>query len=312
MKKCVILSLLLCALLAGCGKMGTEQAAVMPMEEAEVLMTVDGREIPAWRYLCWLRYAAQRVQDRYTAAEQALDWNLPVEGGTLAEQVKGQALADTVLYATVENWAEQYGCGAPEEAWEAVPLPLPGLTEAQERELQMVGQQYAALYDLYCTEGSALAPSGEELAAFSEESGILILDRILIAAGEDREAARKRAAEVFSRLNGAETPAEAFSALAAEGDDPAGPRRSEETGWGAELLEAARSLEVGQCSGILESDEGFSILMRVAPEAEELREAHFDSLLQQAAEHAEVVLQPRYQELHPADVLGEMAEKAAQ
>ena len=93
---------------------------------------------------------------------------------------------------------------------------MTGLSEAQQEELRAVGQMYAALYDLYCTEGSALAPTAEALAAFSEKHGGMVLDRILIAAGEDREAARRRAAEVFSALNSAAEPAAAFAALAAE------------------------------------------------------------------------------------------------
>ena len=116
---------------------------------------------------------------------------------------------------------------------------------------------------------------------------------------------------MFSCLNGAEDPAKEFAALAAEGDDSAGPRQSDASVWNEELLEAARSLAVGQYTGILESEEGFSILMRLEPDLSGIREAHFDSLLQQAAEDAEVVLQPLYYELHPADLTSEKTEKAA-
>lgn len=309
MKRCAMI-LLVCLLLTGCGKRELVPNKTAPTEEMEILLTVDGREVPVWRYLCWLRYACERVQEQYAVAGQAVDWELPVEDETLAERVKRQALADTVLYATVENWAEQYGC-QPQREVEEDPLPLPGLTEQQMRELQNVGAQYAALYALYETEGSALAPTEEQLRAFSEEAGLLTLNRILIESGEDREAARQRAAEVFSRLNGAEDPAEAFAALAAEGDDSAGPRQSDASVWNEELLEAARSLAVGQYTGILESEEGFSILMRLEPDLSGIREAHFDSLLQQAAEDAEVVLQPLYYELHPADLTSEKTEKAA-
>ena len=127
----------------------------------------------------------------------------------------------------------------------------------------------------------------------------MMLDRILISFGADREAARRRAAEAFSRLNGAEDPAAVFAALAAEGDDRLGPRRADESGWEEPLLEAARSLETGQYSGILESGEGFSILMRQTADREALRESYFDSLLQAAAEGAEVVAEPLYEELRP-------------
>ena len=41
-----------------------------------------------------------------------------------------------------------------------------------------------------------------------------------------------------------------------------------------ELLDAARELQEGQCSGILESQEGFSILRRLETDPEALREPY--------------------------------------
>lgn len=297
MKRCLAILVLVCLLTSGCGVKGEEKT-----ESAEdaVLLTVDGRAVPLWRYRCWLNHACSQTEERYAAAGQSVNWDAETEGKSLTETVKEQALADTVLYATVENQAERYGCTvSAEEVPSGAELPLTGLNEVQERELLAVGRMYAALYELYCTEGSELAPTEEELSAFEVESGSMVLDRILISAGADREAARQRAAEVFSRLNGAEEPAAVFAALAAEGDDRFGPRRADESGWDESLLEAARSLAAGQYSGILENDEGFFILLRQAADREELREAHFDSLLQAAAEGAEVVLEPQYEELCP-------------
>ena len=123
------------------------------------------------------------------------------------------------------------------------------------------------------------------------------LDRILIRGDEDREAARQRMAELFSRLNGAEDVPQTFASLASEGDDREGPRKSMDSGLDETLLAAARSLEGGQYSGILETGEGFSILMRPEAEPAEWREAYFDSLLSQAAERAVVTLTPLYEEL---------------
>ena len=288
--------LLACLLLTGCGKREPAQSEQAPAGEMELLLTVDGREVPAWRYLCWLRYACQRVQEQYAAAGQAVDWALQLEEGTLEDLVRQQALADTVLYATVENWAEQYGCQVQAET-EGEPLPLPGLTAEQERELRSVGLAYKALYECYCTEGSPLFPVGEQVEAFAGEMGWMKVDRILIRGGEDREAARQRISEMFSRLNGAENIPQTFASLAAEGDDRNGPRKSVNARLDETLLAAAQSLEVGQYSGILETEEGFSILMRLEAEPAEWREAYFDSLLSRAAEGAVVTLQPLYEEL---------------
>ena len=199
-------------------------------------MTVDGREIPAWRYLYWLAFTCDQIREKYKDSGLSLDWEAPVSGGTLADYAKDQALANTALYATVENWAVRYGCVLSEKEREALAntweeqsaarggeeaylkeLTALGLDRLRAEELTEVGMLYAKLYNLCLTEGS-------ELSGLLDQADSLTVDRILISAGEDREAARERAAEVFSRLNGAEDPAATFPTLAAEGDDAVGPR----------------------------------------------------------------------------------------
>lgn len=326
-KRVTALALLLCVTLTACGGKPDSRgqasflggAADMPEDAA--LLTVDGREVPAWRYLYWLAYTCDRVRDRYREAGTALDWSAPVTGGTLADYAKDQALADTALYATVENWAEEYGCALTEEdrktletSWDEqaeakggveaylAALERMGLDKQRAQELEGVGLLYGKLYALYKEAGSALAPDQEALAAFGGESGLLTVDRILVAAGEDREAARQRAAEIFTRLNGAADQAAEFAALAAAGDDPAGPRtlRPGEDGLPDALMDAAAELAEGQCSGILESEEGLSILRRLPTDREALLDGYFDYLLQTAAENAAVKTEAAYGGLNAA------------
>ncbi|MDE6455587.1 MAG: peptidyl-prolyl cis-trans isomerase, partial [Dysosmobacter sp.] len=294
-KRMGALVLALCLTLSGCALEKEEKNASLlgraaKLGEELALVTVDGREVPAWRYLYWLAFTCDQVREKYKDSGLALDWEAPVPGGTLAEYAKDQALANTALYATVENWAERYGCALSEteraalaKTWEEQAaahggeeaylkdLSDLGLDRLRAEELAEVGMLYAKLYDLCLTEGS-------ELSGLLGTADSLTVDRILISAGEDREAAREKAAEVFSRLNGAEDPEAAFPALAAEGDDTAGPR-SLLPGDGTlpqTLEEAAKALEEGQYSGILESEEGFSILRRLASEGEALAGVAFD------------------------------------
>lgn len=307
--KLLIPALLLSLLLSACGGKQTGEGWDLSvpedeMQEEAILLTVDGRPVPEWRYRYWLTNACTRLQEQYEAAGMEVDWAAAAEGGTLADYVKAQALADTVLYATVENWAERWGCTAPEGGGsQTSTLPELGFDPAQMETLQAVGRQYAALCELACTEGSGLAPAREQLMAFAEEKGLLTLDRILVAAGEDREAAKARAGELFSRLNGAAEPSSAFAALAAEGDDVKGPRTVLVSELEPQVGEAARALQVGQCSGILESQEGFSILRRLETDLSGLGEAYFDEQLRRAAETAEVVLGADYETLRPEDCL---------
>ncbi len=319
-KRMAALTLALCVGLSGCAVEKEEDGSLLgraaELGEELVLLTVDGREVPAWRYLYWLAFTCDQIREKYKDSGLTLDWNAPVPGGTLADYAKDQALADTALYATVENWAERYGCALSEreraalaETWEEQAeihggeeaylkeLAGLGLDRLRSEELSRVGMLYAKLYDLCLTEGSELSGLLED-----EDVDGLTVDRILIKAGEDREAAREKAAEVFSRLNSGENPAELFPALAAEGDDKAGPRTllPGDGSLPQALEEAAKALEEGQYSGILESEEGFSILRRLASEGEALTGEVFDRLLQEAAEGARIQTAPAYDGLNAA------------
>ena len=176
-KRIIGLALTMCLLLTACG--GEEEpsrgrasllARAAAVEEEDLFLVVDGREIPAWRYLYWLGWVCDRLQNQYDRAELPLEWAATVTGGTLADYARDQALADTALYATVENLAERYGLSADASAAPAA-LPDQGLTGEQMQELERVGQLYAALYELYCGEGSPLAPEEEALQTFAEAQG---------------------------------------------------------------------------------------------------------------------------------------------
>ena len=322
-RRMCVLALLLCLVLTACGgkepdsrsrdSLSEESAEI---SETEPLLTVDGREVPAWRYLCWLEVACCHMQEQYAAAGMEPDWTAPMEQGTLADYVKNQALADTALYATVENWAEQYGCvlTAAEKAElkkESGVILVADLSAELTAELAGVGVMYGKLYALSQTEGSALAPTRRDLEGYREAAGWLGVNRILVAAGDDRDAARNRAAEIFSQLNAAENQAETFAVLAADQDDPAGNRTFRQgDGTLEETLErAALALEEGQCSGILESEEGFSILRREPVEEAVMRESWFDWHLQQAAANAVVQTAADYERLDVPSIAQQTVEK---
>ena len=301
MKNTIVLALALCLLLSGCGKKETDAGSLLGqaagLEDDAPLLTVDGREIPAWKYLYWLAADCRQLEERCEASGTALDWSAAVpEGGTLADLVKADALADTVLYAVVDSWAELYGCTLTEEELGNLPKrSYPGLTEEQGQILTETGRKYAKLYALYETPGSPLAPAEGELELFQASSGQLAAERILVPAGDDREAARQQAAALFARLNAAEDQASAFDTLLAE--TGGGPLAEED--WTKALRDAVSALEPGQISGIIETDAGFSILRRLPIDEGTLREAYFDSLLQDAAAACEIQCTNAYNSLQP-------------
>lgn len=306
-----ILTLTLCLLLTACGGKGQTSKGQMPFSEETVkseeeasLLTVDGRKVPTWRYVYWLLTACEQTQAEYEAAGTELDWDTPVSEGTLGDCVKQAALADTALYATVENWAAAYGYVPGETEEHTIALPNLGFGPAQMAELEEVRQMYAWLYRQYQDGKIPLTPTEETLRTYGTDCGAMTVNRILVAADKDRETARQRAAELFSQLNGAKDPASTFATLAAAGGDPAGSRTilPSNTSLAPELLAAAKALEEGQTSGILESQEGFSILRREPLDTNALREEYFDHLLTQAAAAAAVTTLPAYETLDPAAV----------
>lgn len=306
-KRCLIL--MLCLLLTGCSRNVPNQKEAKSalekasgLEETAVLMTVDGRDVPVWRYLYWLVWTCNQLQQSHAESGMELDWDAPVSGGTLAQYVKEQALADTALYAVVENLAQETGYVPAQGSRADAALPELGFSPEQLEQLEAVGRMYGWLYEQYCEGKGPLVPTEEGLRDYEAAGAFVTLDRILIPAGEDREAARQRAAECFSRLNSADDQAAAFSALTAEGGDRKGPRtlRRDAGELPSELLAAAWDLQPGQCSGILETQEGFSILRRMETKPDALRESYFDDSLLSLAETAEITAAPAYETLDPA------------
>ena len=329
-----LLALLVLTMTASCGFGGDSQreeglfydaAGISPDEP---LLTVDGREVPAWRYLYWLTCTCDFIRDSYESAGQTLDWSEPLSGGTLADYAKQQALSSTALYATVENWAEQYEISLTEEDREALEtdwtekaasyggeeaylavLANLGLTRADAQALSADHYLYKELYTHAQSQESPLHPQEGELAAFAEEKGYLCVDMILIStadvAQDDAEGmaqCRERAESVFSQLNASEDPAGTFAALAQSSSDDADRAAYPEGRTflpGAGVLpagaeEAAMALEEGQWSGIVETEEGFYILLRKPVDLEAVAGDYFDSLLQQAADQAEIRLTEAY------------------
>lgn len=267
--------------LTGCGSKAQETpAADLPADE-EVLLYINDREIPAWRYFCWLERACAGAEEDLTDAQRAA--------------FKAQALADTALYAAVEDLAAQHGVTlTAEEAAALDTTPWAGLSPAHQAELSAVGGLYAKLCALAAQAGSSLAPDGETLAAFAKEQNCITLDRILIPAGEG---AADRAAALYAQLNGGGQAA--FEDAKAQSADTAGIRTFT-LGDGTVSLaleSAAAVLEEGQLSGILETDEGYSILLRYPTELTNLAVPWLDAQLRSAAEGAKVQTTQEFEDL---------------
>lgn len=302
-------ALLVCLSLSACGAEGdggevpSARTALSPLGQAAdleaeaALLTVGGETVPAWQYLYWLAADCRALEERYAAAGERPDWTAALpEGGTLREAVRDAALMDTALCATVAAWAKQYGCALSQEEIDALPPQThPWLTESQCRQLARLGQEYAALFALYCQEGSPLAPTEAALAAFKADCGLLSAERVFIPLGSDADAARETAGAAFAALNTARDPDAVFRRLM----ETHGGGPLSDTDWLPALREAAEMLAVGQWSGVLAAGDGYSILRRTALPRQTLLEAHFDRLLQNAAAAQDIRVTGDYAAIDP-------------
>jgi hypothetical protein len=226
-----------------------------------------------------------------------VDWAMPLETGTLEEYVAAQALEDTLLYAAVENRAQERGLTlTTEPTGESIPCPAGFPLELwQRQELDAVGLLYRQL----------LAQAVEEEAAledFAARRGILTVSRIVFSAGEDREAARRQAEETFGRINQAVDKAAVFDALAAAEGENIMTCQAGDGALSAGEETAAAALEVGQISGILEGESGYVILRRLPPDKEALAPLWLEESLRQQASGTAVERKEAFSRLSAAAV----------
>lgn len=330
MKQSVSWILLAALLLTGCGKTGlpggdSTLGQLAGISEEETLLIADGQEIPSWRYLYWLRRACAQIAEQYAAVGVDPEWTKPLpEGTALEDYVKQQALSDTLLYAAVEQWAEVYDCALTEAersevsaAWEQLArqkggteaclaaLAREGLNRSRWEELECTGRMYAKLYAAFHTSDSILSPVDGEIEQFARKSGYVTAQKLVFSAEDDREGARRQAEEMFSRMNAADT--EERDALWAEaGDAAAQTFRLGEGTWESTLEETLAALPEGECSGVLETREGFFLLRRLPPDRAQLQDVYFDHLLQTAAESMEVQVSEHYRKISAAEFYAEL------
>ena len=335
MKRPIAFSLALAAALTlsacggGDGEEGLFYQASGIREEA-VLLSVDGRDVTARRYLYWLACACDYIADYYDSGD-GIQWADTVDGQSLEDYARDQALENAALYATVENWAEDYGCTLTDEDRDAMDrewaaraaqyggedaylaeLERMGLDRTEAEAISADSYLYRHLYDLYCTAGSALAPAERDLETFAREQGYLTVDHIWIstaaadpADAEAVAACRARAAEAFAKLNGSADPVNDFAVLAETYSDepnrdqyPAGYTFTVGDGTLPEACEeAAQALEEGQFSGVVEAEDGFYLLLRKPVDLDAVSPDYFDALLQAAADSAEISTARAYEDL---------------
>ncbi len=133
----IVACLVAAALLSGCTPKtpGPAPAAehdiiqeVLGIPGDTTLLTVDGVDVPAGRYLFWLVNSIE-TQKYYGELETDEDWIQQVNGMTMRDALKADALQTLILYQTVENHAAELGVTPSQEDLDELDAQLQSLEE---------------------------------------------------------------------------------------------------------------------------------------------------------------------------------------
>ena len=123
---------------------------------------------------------------------------------------------------------------------------------------------------------------------------------LLTFSGENGES---QAAEAFAKLNGSQSLAADFVALRTAAGGPEDYPKTLLPADGtlpAGLAAAAAALAEGQLSGIVETEDGWAILLRLPDDTEAVRQDLLDQQLQTAADEAQLQTTEAYETLDTA------------
>ena len=201
-------ALLAAAVLTGCSAQGPVTAGadghdivqeVLGVPGSTTILTIDGTEVPAERYLFWLVNSIETQKMYGTALETDEDWIQQVNGLTIRDAIKMDALDTMVLYQVVENHAAARGVAVSQEELDELDAQiqelvdqaggeeyfqnrLDGVCISREGFLTMNQVQYLdqALMEVMEDAGE-LDVTAEEIDDFIEEYGIYGAKHILLS-----------------------------------------------------------------------------------------------------------------------------------
>lgn len=286
------------------------------------LLTVNDQVITAEEFLYWLAYDCEYLSAYITD----LDLNAELsEGMTYGDYACSDALETVKLYAVVRQWAQENGVSLTEADQAALAqqreqyVSYYGGEEGYQQQIQGMGVSetmfdrinqgyylYAGVRTLYCTEGSALYPTQEELDAMAQEGGyVTSLLLYWSLGGENDDNSRLAAKDFARRLQEAEDVTATYLSLAEElgleGVTEQGITASAED-LGQTLSGALAELEPGQVSDVIETDSALYVAVGARLDHSALVGILFEQEFQAACDGAVVTYNQRlYDRLDAAD-----------
>ncbi len=259
-------------------------------------------DIPAADMLYWLNYDIELYLSQTGAS--SLDWDAPVADVTLKEYLTRSALETSAFYRLLPVMAQREGLelsqedlNYPEEDMAAGAEQLGGQelmdlvlwyqlrTRESYRDAYRAARFYSLLSDHWYGEGSGGYPTDAEVRAYADGQGYYKVKHILLSTKEadgstplDEAAVAEKKAQadgLLAQLRAAEDPIALFSQLMDEyGEDPGQPPEGYDAYKGQmvpEFEQASLALKDGEISGVVESDFGYHIILRLPLEVEQFR-----------------------------------------
>lgn len=272
-----------------------------------VIFTADGVGVSAEIFYYWLGYMIDSVGYYSFGDPSAIDWTLEEEGRSISQYLIEAAKQNAMLYSILESKAAAEGISLTDEdkadldsqiaqtiekqggadgyaKW----LQQIALSDAGFRRLNSVNYLYGHMEDVFYGENGTKKATDADLAAYAEDNGLIFAKHILIKtvndkneplSDEEAKAAEAKAQGILDQLNAAdpaELPALFDQLMNENSEDGRDAEGNLYTPGGylfgagemmQEFEDGAKALEYGQLSGLVKTDYGYHIILRLAPTA---------------------------------------------
>lgn len=308
------------------------------------LLTVNGEEVSAEKYLYWLGNMTAYYSYVYSMYGGSLDLEAEMgDGSTYGDAMKQIAHDNCLLLAVTPALAQEFNVALDEEDMAKLisereeDITSAGSEEEYAKNLQAMGIsdrvsfELSAVTELYdkvkeaCTKQTAESLSAEEMNAYIEENDLLGAKHILLlttdpTTGEEydddaKAEAKAKAQEILEQLKQGGD----FDALMQEYSEDSG-LESYPDGYTfsagemvAEFEDATRALEIGAFTQeLVESPYGYHIILRQSADTDETRqeaaEEKFNTMVQEKMDSAEVVVAAEYDSFTAGDYYNKLLE----